>query len=162
MAFPIATFHQASAPSSGCASTACLMSNPNSNTAKLTTMRYRVGGATSTSAASAAATVPTMMNAQMWIMVYGRTREKAITTWAGSCTPQNTAEPSMAGVKNGRPAITSTIRNQSATAAAPIRPAMNPSRRIRVNCMSFNIGSLQGGASTDPGLAPGVRTDDLV
>src|SRR5436189_2111646 len=122
-------------------------------------MRYRVGGATSTSAASAAATVQTMMNAQMWIMVYGRTREKSITTWAGSCTPQNTAEPSMAGVKNGRPAITSTIRNQSATAAAPIRPAMNPSRRIRVNCMSSNIGSLQGGAS---GLAPGVRTDDLV
>src|SRR5437773_2324998 len=118
-------------------------------------MRYRVGGATSTSAASAAATVPTMMNAQMWIMVYGRTRENAITTWAGSCTPQNTAEPSMAGVKKGRPAITSTIRNQSATAAAPIRPAMNPSRRIRVNCMSSNIGSLQGGASTDPGLAPG-------
>src|SRR6266550_1200010 len=106
-------------------------------------MRYRVGGATSTSAASAAATVPTMMNAQMWIMVYGRTREKAITTWAGSCTPQNTAEPSMAGVKNGRPAI-------------------NPSRRIRVNCMSSNIGSLQGGASADPGLAPGVSTDDLV
>src|SRR3989442_15054100 len=65
----------------------------------------------------------------------------------------------MAGVKNGRPAITSTIRNQSATAAAPIRPAMNPSRRIRVNCMSSNLGSLQGGAS---GLAPGVRTAVLV
>src|SRR5947199_4404118 len=77
-------------------------------------------------------------------------REYSITTCEGSCTPQNTAEPSMAGVKNGRPAITSTIRNQSATAAAPIRPAMNPSRRIRVHCMSFNIGSLQGGASTDP------------
>ena len=58
-----------------------------------------------------------------------------MTTRAGSCTPQKTAEPSMAGVKKGRPAIVSTIRNQSATAPAPISPAMNPSRRIRVNCM---------------------------
>src|SRR5436189_205876 len=46
-------------------------------------------------------------------------REYSITTRAGSRTPQNTAEPSMAGVKNGRPAITSTTRNQSATAPAP-------------------------------------------
>src|SRR6266508_734680 len=89
-------------------------------------------------------------------------RENATTTWDGSCVLKNTAELSIAGVKKGRPAMLSTIRNQSATAAAPIRPAMNPSRRIRVNCMSSNIGSLQGGASTDPGLAPGVRTDDLV
>src|SRR5213595_613425 len=62
-------------------------------------------------------------------------REYSITTLAGSCTPQNTAEPSMAGVKKGRPAMTSMTRNQRATAPAPIRPAMNPSRRIRVSCI---------------------------
>src|SRR2546426_8250595 len=62
-------------------------------------------------------------------------REYSITTMVGSRTPQNTAEPSMAGVKNGRPAITSTTRNQSATAAAPIRPAMKPARRTRLSCM---------------------------
>src|SRR5204863_421147 len=62
-------------------------------------------------------------------------REYSITTMEGSCTPQNTAEPSMAGVKNGRPAITSTTRNESATAAAPMRPAMKPSRRTRLSCM---------------------------
>src|SRR2546427_830249 len=45
-------------------------------------------------------------------------REYSITTMEGSCTPQKTDEPSMAGVKNGRPATRSTIRNQSATAAA--------------------------------------------
>src|SRR5947199_9701070 len=72
-------------------------------------------------------------------------REYSITTCEGSCTPQNTAEPSMAGVKNGRPAITSTIRNQSATAAAPIRPVMNPSRRIRHKFMSFNKRTPQSG-----------------
>src|SRR2546423_1870692 len=75
-------------------------------------------------------------------------REYSITTWAGSCTPKNTAEPSIAGVKNGRPAITSTTRNQSATAPAPMSPAMNPSRRIRVSCMTQY--------RFHPGLAPGV------
>src|SRR5256886_14756824 len=63
------------------------------------------------------------------------TREKAITTLLGSDSPKNTAEPSIAGVKKGRPAITSTTRNQSATAPAPMSPAMNPSRRIRVSCI---------------------------
>ncbi len=63
-------------------------------------------------------------------------REYSITTSAGSCTPQKTAEPSIAGVKKGRPAMMSTIRNQSATTPAPINPAMNPSRRIRVSCMA--------------------------
>src|SRR5437868_4938711 len=63
------------------------------------------------------------------------TRENAITALLGSVSPKNTAEPSIAGVKNGRPAITSTTRNQSATAPAPTSPAMNPSRRIRVSCI---------------------------
>src|SRR2546430_8341411 len=63
------------------------------------------------------------------------TRENAITTLLGSDSLKNTAEPSIAGVKNGRPAITSTTRNQSATAPAPTSPAMNPSRRIRVSCI---------------------------
>src|SRR5256886_5979563 len=76
------------------------------------------------------------------------TREKAITALLGSVSPKNTAEPSIAGVKNGRPAITSTTRNQSATAPAPMSPAMNPSRRIRVSCMTqYRV---------HPGLAPGV------
>src|SRR6266702_615790 len=86
-------------------------------------------------------------------------REYSITTMDGSCTPQNTAEPSMAGVKKGRPAITSMIRNQSATAAAPISPAMNPSRMIRVNCMIALPGTTldrQYRGFTDPGRKPGV------
>src|SRR5881275_529481 len=62
-------------------------------------------------------------------------REYSTTTRPGSCTPQKTAEPSIAGVKKGRPAIVSTTRNQSATAPAPMSPAMNPSRRIRVSCI---------------------------
>src|SRR2546429_8594480 len=82
------------------------------------------------------------------------TREKAITTLLGSDSPKNTAEPSIAGVKNGRPAIASTTRDQRATAPAPMSPAMNPSRRIRVNCMTqYRV---------HPGLAPGVSTHDLV
>src|SRR5437763_8841632 len=75
-------------------------------------------------------------------------REYSTTTRPGSCTPQKTAEPSIAGGKNGRPAITSTTRNQSATAPAPMSPAMNPSRRIRVSCMTQY--------RFHPGLAPGV------
>src|SRR5256885_13842326 len=75
-------------------------------------------------------------------------REYSITALLGSVSPKNTAEPSIAGVKNGRPAITSTTRNQSATAPAPMSPAMNPSRRIRVSCMTQY--------RFHPGLAPGV------
>src|SRR5438309_9329060 len=62
-------------------------------------------------------------------------REYSITTCEGSCTPQKTADPSIAGVKKGRPLIVSTIRNHRATAAAPRQPATNPSRKIRVSCM---------------------------
>src|SRR2546422_3966485 len=57
-------------------------------------------------------------------------REYSITTSAGSCTPQKTAEPSIAGVKKGRPAMMSTIRNQSATTPAPINPADRKSTRL--------------------------------
>src|SRR3989454_5931157 len=62
-------------------------------------------------------------------------REYSITTCEGSCTPQKTADPSIAGVKKGRPLIVSTIKNHRATAAAPRQPATNPSRKIRVSCM---------------------------
>src|SRR5205085_2991782 len=114
-------------------------------------------------------------------------REYSTTTWAGSCTPQNTAEPSMAGVKNGRPAMTSMSRNQRATAPAPTSPAMNLSRMIRVSCIDslprmapdweYGVSLTPGASPTDPGrkpgdhrdrpprnpgLAPGVGTYDLV
>src|SRR2546427_832921 len=62
-------------------------------------------------------------------------REYSITTCEGSCAPQKTADPSIAGVKKGRPLIVSTIRNHRATAAAPTQPATNPSRKTRVSCM---------------------------
>ena len=52
-------------------------------------------------------------------------------------SPKKTAPPSIAGVKNGRPFTVSTTRNQIATAAAPIQPAMKPSRRIRLSCMDI-------------------------
>src|SRR5437763_1903655 len=52
-------------------------------------------------------------------------------TCAGDGAPQNTALPSMAGVKSGWPLMVSTTRNQMATEAAPMQPAMKPSRRMR-------------------------------
>src|SRR6266536_262627 len=81
-------------------------------------------------------------------------REYSTTTAEGSCAPQNTALPSMAGVKNGRPLIASTTRNQMATAAAPMHPAMKPSRRIRLSCMAVNIPAARERARLEPMRRP--------
>src|SRR5439155_2577814 len=92
-------------------------------------------------------------------------REYPITTPAASRTPQNTADPSIAGVKNGRPAIASTMRDHSATAPAPMSPATNPSRRTRVNCIGSLLGKAIGGqysGFTDPGRGPGVPVGGLL
>ncbi len=58
-----------------------------------------------------------------------------MTTPAGSWAPQKTALPSIAGVKKGRPFTASMTRNHTATMAAPMQPAMKPSRKIRLSCM---------------------------
>src|SRR5438046_1669493 len=93
-------------------------------------------------------------------------REYSITTCEGSCAPQKTADPSIAGVKKGRPLIVSTIRNQRATAAAPRQPATNPSRKIRVSCMrSPEVGCVNISLGTTPArLGPTARstTDDCL
>src|SRR5437773_3588244 len=116
--------------------------------------KNNVVGATSTSAASAAAMQPTTTKALMWIIVYPMMREYSTTTVDGSCAPQNTALPSMAGVKNGRPLTVSTMRNQTATAAAPMHPAMKPSRRIRLSCMAENIPRAGARARLEPMRRP--------
>src|SRR5256886_13137012 len=87
-------------------------------------------------------------------------REYSITTCEGSCAPQKTADPSIAGVKKGRPLIVSTIRNQRATAAAPRQPATNPSRKIRVSCMrSPEVGWVNISLKTAPArLGPTARS----
>src|SRR2546428_12028391 len=91
-------------------------------------------------------------------------REYSITTCEGSCAPQKTADPSIAGVKKGRPLIVSTIRNHRATAAAPTQPATNPSRKIRVSCMrSPEVACVNISLRTTPArLGPTARstTDD--
>src|SRR2546426_12245934 len=93
-------------------------------------------------------------------------REYSITTCEGSCAPQKTADPSIAGVKKGRPLIVSTIRNHRATAAAPTQPATNPSRKIRVSCMrSPEVGCVNISLRTTParlGLTARSTTDDRV
>src|SRR2546426_5565735 len=93
-------------------------------------------------------------------------REYSITTCEGSCAPQKTADPSIAGVKKGRPLIVSTIRNQRATAAAPRQPATNPSRKIRVSCMrSPEVGCVNISLGTTParlGSTARSTTDDCL
>src|SRR6185503_4546933 len=73
-------------------------------------------------------------------------REYSMTTPEGSCAPQKTALPSIAGVKKGRPLMASITRNQAATIAAPMQPAMKPSRRMRLSCMPENISLAVGRA----------------
>src|SRR5688572_18559983 len=127
-----AILHQLSVSTSQPHSIAMMPIEKTSNTKNSSTPPSSTTSVVSSAAATiAAATNPVMMNAATCNSVYPSTTGAVTCTVSIEFAPMNIAEPSAAGVKNGRPEMKSISMNHSATTTAPIAPVINPSRIVR-------------------------------